>query len=91
MLVEGPSADTDLLWQGRLTSQAPEIDGIVYLNDFGPAVPKPGEIRRVRITEAHDYDLVGSLIDEGRAVRQPPQPHFPILASHQTPNNLPHR
>lgn len=63
VLVEGPSADTELLWQGRLTSQAPEIDGVVYLNDFGPAVPKPGEIRRVRITEAHDYDLVGELID----------------------------
>ncbi len=63
VLVEGPSADTDLLWQGRLSSQAPEIDGVVYLNDFGPAVPKPGEMRRVRITEAHDYDLVGELVD----------------------------
>jgi ribosomal protein S12 methylthiotransferase len=63
VLVEGPSADTELLWQGRLASQAPEIDGVVYLNDFGPAIPKPGEIRRVRITEAHDYDLVGELVD----------------------------
>lgn len=63
VLVEGPSADTELLWQGRLPSQAPEIDGLVYINDFGPAAPKAGEIRRIRITEAHDYDLVGELVD----------------------------
>ncbi len=67
VLVEGPSADTDLLWQGRLPSQAPEIDGVVYINDFGPAVPKAGEIRRIRITEAHDYDLVGELVDGSEA------------------------
>lgn len=63
VLVEGPSADTELLWQGRLQSQAPEIDGVVYINDFGPAAPKTGEIRKIRITEAHDYDLVGELVD----------------------------
>ena len=63
ILVEGPSADTDLLWQGRLASQAPEIDGICYINDFGPSAPRPGEMRRIRITEAHDYDLVGELVD----------------------------
>lgn len=67
VLVEGPSAETELLWQGRLATQAPEIDGIVYINDFGPATPKPGEIRRVRITEAHDYDLVGELVDSSEA------------------------
>ena len=65
ILVEGPSADTDLLWQGRLASQAPEIDGVCYINDFGPAAPRAGEMRRIRITEAHDYDLVGELIDAG--------------------------
>jgi ribosomal protein S12 methylthiotransferase len=67
VLVEGPSQDTELLWQGRLASQAPEIDGVVYINDFGPAAPKVGEIRRIRITEAHDYDLVGELVDASEA------------------------
>jgi ribosomal protein S12 methylthiotransferase len=65
ILVEGPSPDTDLLWQGRLPSQAPEIDGVCYINDFGPSVPRAGEMRRIRITEAHDYDLVGELVDAG--------------------------
>jgi len=71
ILVEGPSADTDLLWQGRLPSQAPEIDGVCYINDFGPVAPRQGEIRRVRITEAHDYDLVGELVDAGEPGWQP--------------------
>ncbi len=63
VLVEGPSQETDLLWEARLPTQAPEIDGVCYINDFGDSEPKPGQIRRMRITEAHDYDLVGELID----------------------------
>jgi ribosomal protein S12 methylthiotransferase len=64
VLVEGPSQETDLLWQARLATQAPEIDGVCYINDFGPGAARPGEIRTLRITEAHDYDLVGELVDE---------------------------
>ena len=63
VLVEGPSRETDLLWEARLETQAPEIDGVCYINDFGPLPPRTGEFRRMRVTEAHDYDLVGELID----------------------------
>src|SRR5580693_3665341 len=63
VLVEGPSQETDLLWQARMSTQAPEIDGVCYLNDFGDVSPRLGDIRRMRITEAHDYDLIGALID----------------------------
>ena len=45
-------------------TQAPEIDGVCYINDPGEAAPRAGEMRRMRITEAHDYDLVGELIDD---------------------------
>ena len=61
ILVEGISKETDLLWEGRMPTQAPEIDGITLINDFEGAEPRPGEMRRLRITEAHDYDLVGTL------------------------------
>jgi ribosomal protein S12 methylthiotransferase len=71
VLVEGPSEETDLLWQGRMSTQAPEIDGLCYINDFGNTPPRIGEIKRMRITEAHDYDLVGALAPE----------MFPILAA----------
>lgn len=62
VLVEGPSKETDLLWEGRLPTQAPEIDGVTLINDFDGAEPRQGEIRRLLITESHDYDLVGTLL-----------------------------
>ncbi|MBI3473472.1 MAG: 30S ribosomal protein S12 methylthiotransferase RimO [Candidatus Solibacter usitatus] len=62
VLVEGISKETGLLWEGRLPSQAPEIDGVTLINDYEGAPPQPGQIRRLRITEAHDYDLVGTLL-----------------------------
>ncbi len=62
VLVEGPSPDTDLLWQARLATQAPEIDGLCYVNDFEGAAPASGQRRRFRVTAAYDYDLVGTLL-----------------------------
>ncbi len=66
VLIEGPSPETELLWQARMSTQAPEIDGFCYVNDFAGAAPRRGEIRRMRITEAHDYDLIGTLDDADR-------------------------
>ena len=62
VLVEGPSQETDLLWESRLAAQAPEIDGVTLINDFEGSEPRQGEIRRLRVTESHDYDLVGTLL-----------------------------
>ncbi|HUG44245.1 MAG TPA: 30S ribosomal protein S12 methylthiotransferase RimO [Acidobacteriota bacterium] len=62
VLIEGPSRETDLLWEGRLQGQAPEIDGVVYLNDGVSADTRPGDFGRVSITEAHPHDLVGALV-----------------------------
>jgi ribosomal protein S12 methylthiotransferase len=62
VLVEGPSQETDLLWAARMSTQAPEIDGVTLINDFDGAEPQAGEMRRLRITEAHDYDVVGTLL-----------------------------
>jgi ribosomal protein S12 methylthiotransferase len=62
LLVEGESEETPLLWEGRTEHQAPEIDGKVYVNDFGPFDHLvPGEFYRCEITEAHDYDLVARI------------------------------
>jgi ribosomal protein S12 methylthiotransferase len=62
LLVEGQSAETDLLWQGRLESQAPRIDGVVYINDMTGDPPRAGDFRAVEITQTLDYDLVGKLV-----------------------------
>jgi ribosomal protein S12 methylthiotransferase len=63
VLLEGRSKQTDLLLEGRLESQAPEIDGSVLINDLpeGRDV-RPGDFVTVEITQATEYDLVGHVI-----------------------------
>jgi ribosomal protein S12 methylthiotransferase len=63
VLIEGPSSETELLWEGRTEMHAPEIDGKLFINDFGDRdTPTPGEFYRCEITEAHDYDLVARIL-----------------------------
>ncbi len=80
VLIEGPSPETELLWQARMSTQAPEIDGFCYVNDFAGAEPHRGEIRRMRITEAHDYDLIGTLDAPTETPAAAVKDAFPILA-----------
>jgi ribosomal protein S12 methylthiotransferase len=60
VLVEGVSAETDLLLEGRSVFQAPEVDGCVYIND-GQA--NPGDIVKLEVTQAQTYDLVGGIVE----------------------------
>src|SRR6202171_1849439 len=66
-LVEGPSKDTPLVWEARLECMAPEIDGKLYLNDIqGPGAnltARPSDLVTVEITETHEYDLVGRVVE----------------------------
>jgi ribosomal protein S12 methylthiotransferase len=63
LLAEGESAETPLLWEARTQYHAPEIDGKVYINDFGPfPTLEPDCFYRAQITEAHDYDLVARIV-----------------------------
>ena len=64
VLVEGESEETELLWQGRTSLHAPEIDGKVLINDFGThEVLVPGTFYRAEITESHDYDVVARIVE----------------------------
>jgi ribosomal protein S12 methylthiotransferase len=58
VLIEGHHSETDLLLAGRLSTQAPEVDGNVIITSGDAQV---GEICNVEITAAHDYDLEGIL------------------------------
>lgn len=63
LLVEGESEETPMLWEGRTQFHAPEIDGKVYINDFGDLETlEPGRFYRAQITEAHEYDLVARIV-----------------------------
>ena len=79
VLVEGPSPDSDLVWQARLSTQAPEIDGVCYITDPGEGPLRAGVIRRMRITAAHDYELSGELIDAGVIEPAPVRVSAPAL------------
>lgn len=59
VLVEGVSEETELLLQGRMSQQAPDIDGVVLINDGQAEI---GEIVNVRITDSMDYDLIGEIV-----------------------------
>jgi ribosomal protein S12 methylthiotransferase len=59
VLVEGVSEETDLLLVGRHSQQAPDIDGVTYIND-GEA--KVGDLVKVKITDSMDYDLIGGIV-----------------------------
>lgn len=61
VLVDGPSDEADGLWEARHEGQAPEIDGVVYVNR-GRMVP--GDVVKVTITDATVYDLVGRAAGE---------------------------
>jgi len=63
VLLEGPSSETELLWEGRTEMHAPEIDGKLFINDFGEhREVRAGEFHRCEVTETHDYDLVARLL-----------------------------
>jgi ribosomal protein S12 methylthiotransferase len=67
-MLEGPSKDTNLIWEARLEGMAPEIDGKIYITEIAGVnetseLPPAGTLATVEITEAQDYDLVGRVIE----------------------------
>jgi ribosomal protein S12 methylthiotransferase len=58
-IVEGPHEESNLILKGRHRGQAPEVDGNVLIVD---GTPKLYTIQDIKITEAHAYDLVGTII-----------------------------
>jgi ribosomal protein S12 methylthiotransferase len=89
VMLEGPSKDTELIWEARLEGMAPEIDGKVYITEFegvndAAGLPAPGTLATIEVTDTKDYDLIGRVVE----FAAPPSAHFgppatnffPILA-----------
>jgi len=65
-LVEGPSKDNPLVWEARLESMAPDIDGKLYLTDIelpGGKIAESGDVVKVEITKTDAYDLIGRVVE----------------------------
>ena len=58
VLIDGPSAEHELVLQGRLEGQAPDIDPVVYLTDCDPAEFAAGDLISARVVGAQGYDLL---------------------------------
>jgi ribosomal protein S12 methylthiotransferase len=59
VLVEGAHPETDDLLVGRASTQAPDVDGQILLND---GYADAGTFARVLVTETAGYDLVGRIL-----------------------------
>jgi ribosomal protein S12 methylthiotransferase len=59
VMVEGVSEETEWLLEGRHQGLAPEIDGVVYINE---GTAEAGQFVKVEITDAVLYDLVGHIV-----------------------------
>lgn len=58
VLIEGTD-DTGNLLVSRHAGQAPDVDGVVYINEGTAGI---GDFATVEVTEAHEYDLIGRVI-----------------------------
>ena len=56
--VDGPTGDHDLVWKGRLASQAPDIDPVAYFTEVDPSGLKPGTLVDAEVVGSRDYDLI---------------------------------
>jgi len=63
LLVDGPSADHDLVLRARLEGQAPDIDPVVYLTDCDPSELTAGQFVTAEIVSSRDYDLIARPVD----------------------------
>ena len=60
VLIDGPAPEHELVIQGRLEGQAPDIDPVVYLTDADPGAFAPGQLIRARVVAARGYDLIAA-------------------------------
>jgi len=69
VLVDGPSPEHDLVLQGRLEGQAPEIDPVVYFTECDPSAHAPGDFVEAEVVGAKGYDLLARPLSEGQSAR----------------------
>jgi ribosomal protein S12 methylthiotransferase len=61
-IITGVCEETEHLLEGRLVSQAPEIDGRLLINDGIDRLGALPAFAKVEISDAHPYDLVAAVV-----------------------------
>jgi ribosomal protein S12 methylthiotransferase len=91
-MIEGPSKETDLIWEARLEGMAPDIDGKICITDFAGVndaaqLPAPGTLATIEVTGAQGYDLIARAVEfaapagVSTGARSAAETPFPILAT----------
>lgn len=62
VLLEAPIEESEHAWLARTRAQAPEVDGVVFVEQVPPETG-PGTFVRVRYTEAADYDMIATFVE----------------------------
>jgi ribosomal protein S12 methylthiotransferase len=60
IIIDGPSSEHEMVLQGRLEGQAPDIDSVVYLTDCDPTAFEAGTLIQARLVASRGYDLVAA-------------------------------
>ncbi len=68
MVVDGPSAEHDLVLRGRLEGQAPDIDPLVFLTECDPSEWSAGQFVEAELTGSRGYDLLARPLAVSTAV-----------------------
>jgi ribosomal protein S12 methylthiotransferase len=62
VFLDGVSSESEWLYVGRTEFQAPEIDGVVFINDSRVENLQVGGLYQVKITRAWEHDLIGYIV-----------------------------
>jgi len=86
VMLEGPSKDTDLIWESRHEGMAPDIDGKVYITEFegvndAADLPAPGTLATIQVISAKDYDLIGRAVEFAPPASAAAPEHRPVGAN----------
>ncbi|MCL6565563.1 MAG: 30S ribosomal protein S12 methylthiotransferase RimO [Acidobacteriia bacterium] len=89
VLLDGPSAESEFLWEARTEQMAPEIDGKLYITAFAEAIPaeqvQPGALAEVEVVRASDYDLIGRVVAIEATSRPGADGFVPLPSPARTP------
>lgn len=61
VIIEGRIVDQENVYAGRTYMDAPQVDGYIFVNSEGELIT--GEIVKVRVTGANNYDLIGEIVE----------------------------